>query len=77
MAAHGLPVTLSLPLWKGPCAHEKIQVLGGLCTQSTGTQAFEVGVGVKIRDFILYGMNIWIRSADFGSEFFFLLHRQR
>lgn len=70
MASHGLNVTLSPPLWKGPCAHEKTKVLGGLCTLRTKWCLWGRCGSKNQRDFTLYGMNTWFRSADFGPESF-------
>lgn len=77
MASHGLNVTLSSPLWKGPCAHEKIKVLGGYVPWEQ-SEVLEVGVGVKIKEILLYME--WIRGSGvqiLHQSPFCFLHRQR
>lgn len=76
MAPHSPQVTLALPLWKGPCAHEKIKVLGS-CVPRAQSEVIEVGVGVNSKRFILHEINMWIRSADFGAESFCFLHQEK
>lgn len=77
LASHSLDVTSSLPLRKGPCAHEKIQVWGS-CVPRAQSEVFEVGVGVKIKEILFYME--WICGSGvqiLDQSPFCFLHRQR